>query len=112
MVTHTYTHTHTHTYTHDNYSNPRCAHARRGLITVKKIKTNNNNIDEHKTKADTGNKVYYRIHVHKLHVSVYVYYCMLYYDVLLLDVRILAILICFRCHNVDKKMDFYVSLKH
>ena len=26
--THTYTH-----YTHDNYSNPRCAHARQGLIT-------------------------------------------------------------------------------
>ena len=25
-------HTHTHTYTQDNYSNPRCAHARRGLI--------------------------------------------------------------------------------
>ena len=31
--THTYTHTHTHTYTHDNYYNPRCAHAHRGLIT-------------------------------------------------------------------------------
>ena len=27
-------HTHMHTYTHDNYSNPRCAHARRGLITL------------------------------------------------------------------------------
>ena len=26
------THTHTHTNTRDNYSNPRCAHARRGLI--------------------------------------------------------------------------------
>ena len=25
-------HTHTHTNTRDNYSNPRCAHARRGLI--------------------------------------------------------------------------------
>ena len=32
MVTHTHTHTHTHTYTHDNYYNPRCAHAHRGLI--------------------------------------------------------------------------------
>ena len=32
--THTYTHTHTHTYTHDNYYNPRCAHAHRGLITI------------------------------------------------------------------------------
>ena len=30
--THTHTHTDTHTYTHDNYSNPRCAHAHRGLI--------------------------------------------------------------------------------
>ena len=29
---HTHTHTHTHTYTHDNYYNPRCAHAHRGLI--------------------------------------------------------------------------------
>ena len=28
MVTHTYIHT----YTHDNYYNPRCAHAHRGLI--------------------------------------------------------------------------------
>ena len=26
------THTHIHTHTRDNYSNPRCAHARRGLI--------------------------------------------------------------------------------
>ena len=36
MSGHTYTHTHsdthTHTYTHDNYYNPRCAHAHRGLI--------------------------------------------------------------------------------
>ena len=32
--THTYTHTHIHTYTHDNYYNPRCAHAHRGLITI------------------------------------------------------------------------------
>ena len=32
QTTHTYTHTHTHT--RDNYSNPRCAHARRGLTTV------------------------------------------------------------------------------
>ena len=38
--THTHIHTHTHTYTHtyihtrhaDNYYNPRCAHAHRGLI--------------------------------------------------------------------------------
>ena len=29
---HTYTHTHTHT--RDNYSNPRCTHARRGLIKL------------------------------------------------------------------------------
>ena len=28
------TDTHTHTNTRDNYSNPRCAHARRGLTTV------------------------------------------------------------------------------
>ena len=28
------THTHTHTNTRDNYSNPRCAHARRGLINT------------------------------------------------------------------------------
>ena len=41
MVTYTYTHTHTHThtYTHDNYSNPRCAHAHRGLITIPSNKT-------------------------------------------------------------------------
>ena len=32
--THTHTHTHTRTYTHDNYYNPRCAHAHRGLISV------------------------------------------------------------------------------
>ena len=32
MSGHTYTHTHTHTYTHDNYYNPRCAHAYRGLM--------------------------------------------------------------------------------
>ena len=31
---HTHTHTHIHTYTHDNYYNPRCAHAHRGLITL------------------------------------------------------------------------------
>ena len=38
MVTHTHTHTYIHiyihTYTQDNYSNPRCAHARRGLIIL------------------------------------------------------------------------------
>ena len=42
MVTHTYTHTHTHThihtYTHDNYYNPRCAHAHRGLIICRNLK--------------------------------------------------------------------------
>ena len=32
MVTHT--HIHTHTYTHDNYYDPRCAHAHRGLISL------------------------------------------------------------------------------
>ena len=32
--TFTHTHTHTHTYTHDNYSNPRCAHAHRGLTKI------------------------------------------------------------------------------
>ena len=32
--THTHTHTHVHTYTHDNYYNPRCAHAHRGLIIM------------------------------------------------------------------------------
>ena len=32
MSGHTHTYIHTHTYTHDNYSNPRCAHAQhRGL---------------------------------------------------------------------------------
>ena len=34
MSGHTYTHTHTHTYTHDNYYNPRCVHAHRGLINI------------------------------------------------------------------------------
>ena len=34
MSGHTYTHTHIHTYTHDNYYNPRCAHAHRGLMKV------------------------------------------------------------------------------
>ena len=29
-------HTHIHTYTHDNYYNPRCAHAHRGLINSHK----------------------------------------------------------------------------
>ena len=33
MSGHTYIHTHT--YTHDNYSNPRCAHAHRGLIITR-----------------------------------------------------------------------------
>ena len=33
MVTHTYTHN-THIHTHDNYYNPRCAHAHRGLIIM------------------------------------------------------------------------------
>ena len=37
MVTHT--HTHTHTYTHDNYYNPRCAHAHRGLIRIRIIES-------------------------------------------------------------------------
>ena len=32
------THTHTHTYTHDNYYNPRCAHAHRGLMKALKCK--------------------------------------------------------------------------
>ena len=32
---HTHTHTHTHTYTHDDYYNPRCAHAHRGLMKVR-----------------------------------------------------------------------------
>ena len=32
-ITNRHTHTHRHTHTRDNYSNPRCAHARRGLIT-------------------------------------------------------------------------------
>ena len=30
--THIHTYTHTYTYTHDNYYNPRCAHAHRGLM--------------------------------------------------------------------------------
>ena len=30
-------HTYTHTYTYDNYYNPRCAHAHRGLINIHKI---------------------------------------------------------------------------
>ena len=30
--THIHTHIHTHTYRHDNYYNPRCAHAHRGLM--------------------------------------------------------------------------------
>ena len=34
MSGHTHTHTHIHTYTHDNYYNPRCAHAHRGLINI------------------------------------------------------------------------------
>ena len=34
MSGHTHTHTHTHTYTHDNYYNPRNAHAHRGLIIM------------------------------------------------------------------------------
>ena len=34
MSGHTYTHIHTHTHTQDNYSNPCCAHANRGLIRV------------------------------------------------------------------------------
>ena len=33
----THTHTHTYTQTRDNYSNPRCAHARRGLIKINGI---------------------------------------------------------------------------
>ena len=37
MSGHTHTHTHTHTYTHDNYDNPRCAHAHRGLIIIRSI---------------------------------------------------------------------------
>ena len=32
MSGHTYIHTYIHTYTQDNYSNPRCAHARRRLM--------------------------------------------------------------------------------
>ena len=39
MVTHT--HTHTHTYTHDNYYNPRCAHAHRRLIMAQFIAMHN-----------------------------------------------------------------------
>ena len=35
MSGHTYIHTYTHTHTHDNHSNPRCAHAHRGLSTDK-----------------------------------------------------------------------------
>ena len=35
--THAHTHTHTHTYTHDNYYNPRCAHAHRGLTSARVI---------------------------------------------------------------------------
>ena len=30
-----------HTYTQDNYSNPRCSHARRGLINIVKLAHNN-----------------------------------------------------------------------
>ena len=33
MNGHIYIHTHIHTYTHDNYNNPRCAHAHREVIT-------------------------------------------------------------------------------
>ena len=36
--THTHIHTHTHTYTHDNYYNPRCAHAHRGLMKALRCK--------------------------------------------------------------------------
>ena len=37
--THIHTYTHTHTYSQDNYYNPRCAHAHRGLIILKTEKT-------------------------------------------------------------------------
>ena len=33
--THTYIHTYIHTYPRENYGNPRCALARRGLIILK-----------------------------------------------------------------------------
>ena len=39
MSGHTYhIHTHTYIYTHDNYYNPRCANAHRGLISINTIK--------------------------------------------------------------------------
>ena len=51
--THTYTHTHTHTHTHDNYSNHRCAHARRGLTS---------GIDNHRQYAVTEEHDYNLAH--------------------------------------------------
>ena len=41
VVAENYEQTHTHTYMHtrDNYGNPRCAHARRGLTSVKRYDT-------------------------------------------------------------------------
>ena len=46
MSGHTYTQTHTHTYTQDNYNNPRCVHACRGLIRRERrvMSTNKSNI--------------------------------------------------------------------
>ena len=37
----------THTYTHDNYSNPRCAHAHRGLIRKKERKFEGPTVQKH-----------------------------------------------------------------
>ena len=42
----THTHTHTHTHTQDNYSNPRCTHARRGLM-IFIFQSNDSNVLKH-----------------------------------------------------------------
>ena len=63
MSGHTYTHTHTHTYTHDNYYNPRCARAHRGLITLPSGITQS--IEEYETTAFmSSSSCGVEVHVH------------------------------------------------
>ena len=52
----THTHTHIHTHTRDNYSNPRCTHACRELITASR--KNNKEIYRKTTQIPTTNTVH------------------------------------------------------
>ena len=59
-------HTYTHRHIHDNYYNPRCAHAHRGLI---------NNYGHNCERSELYVRVGWRISLVYIYIYIYIYIC-------------------------------------